>query len=217
LQLDDQGIQVLMKKHPDHPPLQDWIANTFSGTRGGMRADVITGPAKFYRIVDPSNEGAGMFWISEAEFKAIKDRDDWRSKFAVKPEWNQNGWLVEYEIKAGETLPLWRGPAASQDLTGTNYYLEGGGEQIFFCPGGRDEMVKAMPRVHRDTGGPAMDGGNVDRRVEFTDVAGELVPTKLRARVTDPRIKGPLETGWGATDYTPQEAKRILLTVPTSP
>lgn len=27
-------------------------------------------------------------------------------------------------------------------------------------------------------------------------------------------IRGPFETGWGAVDYTPQEARRILLTVP---
>lgn len=182
-----------------------------------MRADDIKGPANLYRIIDPSNEGGGMFWISESEFKAIKNRDEWRSKFAVKPEWNQNGWFVEYEVKAGETLPVWRGPAASQELAGTNYYLEGGHEQIVFFPGSRDDMVQAMPRIDRSTGEPAMDGGSVDRRVEFTDVTGELVPTKLRARVTHPNIKGPIETGWGAADYTQQEAKRILLTVPTTP
>lgn len=170
-----------------------------------------------YRIVDPSNEGAGMFWISEAEFKAIKNRDEWRSKFAVKPEWNQNGWFVEYEVKKGEALPVWRGPAASQKLEGTNYYLEGGHEQIVFFPGSRDDMIQAMPRVDRQTGETVLEGSDIDRRVEFTDLTGEMIPTKLRARVTDPHIKGPIETGWGAADYTPQEAKRILLTVPGSP
>jgi hypothetical protein len=218
LVLDDPAIQALMKAHPNHPPLQRSNVATFSNKGGGMRAGAITGPAKLYRIVDPSNEGAGVFWISEAEFKAIKNRDEWRSKFAVKPEWNQNGWFVEYEVKAGETLPVWRGPAASQKLEGTDYYLEGGSEQIVFFPGNRDQMVQATPRVDRATGLAVKDGaGNVDRRVEFTDVAGDLAPAKLRARITDPRIKGPIETGWGATDYSPEEAKRILLTVPTSP
>lgn len=217
LVLDDPAIEELMKAHPNHPPLRAGNIATFSTAGGGMRADAIIGPTKMYRIVDPSNEAAGMFWISEAEFKAIKNRDEWRSKFAVKPEWNQNGWFVEYEVKAGETLPVWRGPAASQKLEGTTYYLEGGHEQIVFFPGHRDEMVEAMPRVDRKTGEAAMDGGNVDRRIEFTDLTGETIPTKLRARVADPHIKGPIETGWGATDYTPQEAKRILLTVPTSP
>lgn len=214
LKLNAPKIQALMKAHPNHPPLQGWIVRTFSIKGGGMRAGAITGPAKLCRIVDPSNEGGGIFWITEAEFKVIKNRDEWRSRFAVKPEWNQNGWLVEYEVKAGETLPVWRGPAASQELSGTKYYLEGGGEQIVFFPGSRDDMVQAMPRVNRETGDVVMDGGNVDRRVEFTDVAGEVAPTKLRSRITDPRIKGPIETGWGATDYTREEAKRILLTVP---
>lgn len=214
----DPRNQALIKAHPDHPPLQKWMTETFSDVGGGLRADVIKGPAKLYRVVDPSNEGAGVFWMTEAEFKAIKDRDEWRSRFAVKPEWNQNGWVVEYEIKAGELLPVWRGSAASQELKGTDRYLEGGGEQIVFFPNSRDEMIQAMPRIDRGTGLPVRDGaGNVDRRVEFTDVTGEMAPTKLRARITDPRIKGPIETGWGATDYTPREAQRILLTVPAAP
>ncbi|XYJ10118.1 hypothetical protein ACSUZJ_22545 [Telluria sp. B2] len=216
LKLEDSAIEGLVKEYPRHPPLQDWIVKTFARNGGGMRAGSIKGPAKLYRIVDPSNEGGGIFWMSEAEFKAIKNRDEWRKRFAVKPEWNQNGWVVEYEVKAGESLPVWRGPAASQELKGTKYYLEGGGEQIVFFPGSRDEMVQAMPRVNRETGEIANDGSNVDRRIEFTDVTGEMTPVKLRARITDARIKGPVATGWGATDYTPQEAKRILLTVPTS-
>ncbi|HEX9171438.1 MAG TPA: hypothetical protein VF861_02140 [Telluria sp.] len=216
LQLEPDQIKALVKEHPTHPPLEDWLVGTFSSKGRRIQADAIKGPAKLYRVVDPSNEGAGIFWMTEAEFKAIKDRDDWRSRFAVKPEWNQNGWFVEYEVKAGETLPVWRGPAASQELKGTNYYLEGGGEQIVFFPGRRDEMVQAMARVDPKTGLPIRDrGGNLDHRVEFTDVTGEMAPIKLRARITDPRVKGPIETGWGATDYTQQDAQRILLTVPT--
>jgi hypothetical protein len=217
MKMDEDAINALMKEHPKHPRLSMGTVETFS-ERQKIRADTIKGPAKIYRIVDPSNEGGGMFWISEAEYKAIKDRDEWRSRFAVKPEWNQNGWVVEYEVQAGETLPVWRGPAASQQLKGTNYYLEGGGEQIVFFPGHRDEMIHAAPRVDRATGGPIFDwDGNLDRRVEYTDLAGEMAPVKLRARVADPHIKGPTETGWGASDYTPQEARRILLTVPASP
>jgi len=217
LQMKAAEIQALNKAHPDHPPLQEWLVRTFS-ERGRMRADAIKGPAKLYRVVDPSNEGGGIFWLSEKEFKAIKNRDEWRSKSAVKPEWNQNGWFVEYEVKAGEELRVWRGPAASQELKGTDHYLEGGGEQIVFFPGSRDEMVEAMPRIDSKTGDVLLDSaGNVDRRVEYADMAGESAPIKLRARITDPHIKGPFETGWGASDYEPQEAKRILLTVPTSP
>lgn len=215
LQMKSEKMQELMRRNPEHPPLNDNLVRTFSSKGNRIRADTIKGPAKLYRIVDPSNEGAGMFWITEAEFKSIRNRDEWRSRFAVKPEWNQNGWVVEYEVRPGETLNVWRGSAASQKLKGTDYHLEGGGEQIVFCPGSRDEMIQARPRIDRSTGKEIeFDVGKPDRRVEYTDFTGETVPTKLRARITDPHIKGPVETGWGATDYQPQEARRILLTVP---
>ncbi|MCS0611107.1 hypothetical protein NX773_23400, partial [Massilia solisilvae] len=214
LRMEKEKIRKLMKENPNHPKLDESIAATFS-KNGGIRADIITGPTKLYRIIDPSNEAAGMFWISEADFKALKDRDEWRRKFAVKPEWNQNGWFVEYEVKAGESLSVWRGSAASQQLDGTQHYLEGGGEQIVFFPSNRDKMIEALPRVDRKTGKILADHtGAQDRRVEFTDVTGESLPTKLRAKITDTHINGPIVTGWGTSDYTAQQAKRILLTVP---
>lgn len=217
-ELTPPQVHAMMRAHPNHPILDAATASTFSKSKGGIQAGTIKGPAKLYRIVDPSNEGAGMYWMTESEYKLIKNRDEWRSKFAVRPEWNQNGWVVEYEVKAGEILPVWRGPAASQDLKGTDYYLEGGGEQIVFFPGRRDEMVQSMPGVNRQTGQPLKNPSNrEDLRVEYTDVTGEKATVRLRARITDPHINGPVETGWGATDYTQQEAKRILLTVPTSP
>jgi hypothetical protein len=216
LEMKKDEVQQLMRKYPNHPRIDEETVATFS-SRGRLRADVITGPAKLYRIVDPSNEGAGMFWISEEEFKALMNRDEWRSRFAVKPEWNQNGWFVEYEIKAGETLPVWRGAAASQKLEGTTHYLEGGGEQIVFCPASRDKMIEAMPRIDPKTGKTITNrAGAPDRRVEMTDVTGERLPTKLRAQITDAHIKGPIATGWEATDFTAQEAMKILLTVPSS-
>jgi hypothetical protein len=215
LKMDQAGVDALMKAHPVHPRIDSETLATFS-KRVKPRAESIIGPAKLYRIIDPSNEGAGMFWITEAEFKKIRDRDEWRSRFAVKPDWNQNGWYVEYEIAAGESLPVWKGPAASQRLQGTGRYLEGGGEQIVFCPKSRDKMITAMPRVNRSTGEIITDRtGAADRRVEFTDVSGQTIPSKLRAQITDPHIKGPFETGWGAADLPRQEAKRLLLTVPS--
>ncbi|RYE73464.1 MAG: hypothetical protein EOO81_00390 [Oxalobacteraceae bacterium] len=214
LEMADDKIQELVKAHPDHPRLENWLVSTFSA-KGKIRADTIRGPAKLYRVIDPTNDGAGIFWMTESEFKSLKNRDDWRNKFAVKPEWNQNGWVVEYEIKATEELPVWRGPIAGQKLEGTNYHVEGGAEQIVFFPSSRDEIVEALPRIDPETGNPIVDyRGNIDRRVEYADVTGEVVPVKLRAKITDPHIKGPIETGWGAVDYTPEEAQRILLTVP---
>lgn len=217
LNANREEMRALMKAYPKHPALEDWIVSSFAKKGGGMRAGAITGPAKLYRVVDPSNEGGGIFWMTETEFKALKNRDEWRSRFAVKPEWNQNGWFVEYEVKAGESLPVWRGPVASQKVDGTDYYLKGGHEQIVFFPSSRDHMVNGLPRIDPNTGLPIVDkANNIDRRVEFTDVTGEPVLSKLRKEITDPRIKGPFETGWGASDYSPEEAHRILLTVPRS-
>ena len=78
-------------------------------------------------------------------------------------------------------------------------------------------MHTVMPRVDPKTGEDIRDyAGNLDRRVEFTDVAGEKTTVKLRKRITDPHIKGPIETGWGATDYSVEEAKKIILNLPIS-
>ena len=217
LKLKPEALESLMKNYPDHPQLPPQVVVTFSRRGTKMRPDNIAGPQKLYRIIDPTNEGAGIFWMSEAEFKATKSLDEWRRKFAVKPEWNQNGWFVEYEVQAGETLAVWRGSAASQELVGTNHYLEGGAEQIVFFPGKRDEMHTVMPRVDPETGLDVRDySGNLDRRVEFTDVAGERAPAKLRKQITDTHIKGPTATGWGATDYSPEEANRIILNLPVN-
>lgn len=218
-EMDPIKGQSIVKTNPDYPQIDNWIIETFSSTpkRGekGFRPDKINGPATLYRVVDPSNEAAGIFWITEKEYKALRNRDEWRERFAVKPDWNQNGWVVKYELKEKEEINVWRGPAASQKLEGTDYHLVGGHEQIVFFPTNRDVMVQAHPRIDSNTGLPVKDSsGNLDRRVEYTDVTGEIVPTKLRSEITDPRIKGPIETGWGTTDYTAQEAKRILLTVP---
>lgn len=218
LKLSPSDLAALMRKYPDHPQLTASTVATFSELGTRMHPDSLVGPQKLYRIVDPTNEGAGIFWFSEAEFKATKSRDEWRSRFAIKPEWNQNGWFVEYEVQAGETLDVWRGSAASQELVGTNRYLEGGAEQIVFFPGKRDEMHNIMTRVDPETGVDLKDyAGNLDRRVEFTDLAGEKAPAKLRKQILDPHIKGPFETGWGATDYSPEEAKTILLNLPANP
>jgi hypothetical protein len=48
-------------------------------------------------------------------------------------------------------------------------------------------------------------------------LAGEKAAAKLRKQILDPNIKGPFETGWGATDYMPEEAKRIILNLAANP
>lgn len=93
----------------------------------------IKGPAKLYRVVDPESRADGLFWMTEKDFSNLKSRQQWRTESAVKEEWNSNGQYVEYEIKAGETLKVWQGPAASQQYEG-NLWYKGGGDQVVFYP-----------------------------------------------------------------------------------
>ncbi|MCL1621776.1 hypothetical protein [Ralstonia pseudosolanacearum] len=175
---------------------------------------MIKGPTKLYRIVDPTNAAGGIFWVDEKTFHTLKNRAEWREKLAVKPEWNQNGQYVVYDVPAGETLAAWRGPAASQTLDGTPYHLTGGTDQIVFFPA-QDKLAPTKPRINAETGQPLPGrNGQPDTRVEWEDVTGRKVQTVLREKATDPHVKGPFETGWGFADWDQQEAKNIILSLP---
>lgn len=193
------------------PEIDAGLVQTFE--RKAIRRGEIRGPAKLYRIVDPTNAAGGIFWVDEKTFKSLKDRADWREKLAVKPEWNQNGQYVVYEIPAGEAVQVWRGPAASQKLDGTPYHLEGGADQIVFYPS-HDDFAKTRARIDPQTGNELPGRGGSDTRVEWTDVTGRKVPAPIRNKPTDPHVKGPLETNWGFADWVPEEAKRIILALP---
>jgi hypothetical protein len=72
--------------------------------------------------------------MSEAEFRELKSKDDWRRRFAVWAHWNSNGEFVTYTVPPGPGLKAWEGTAASQKMDGTNYVLEGGAHQIVIDP-----------------------------------------------------------------------------------
>jgi len=69
---------------------------------------------------------------------------DWRSDFAVKEGWNDNGKYVEYIVEDDAGLNVWSGKTAGQNLEGTNSYLPGGAEQIWM-PAGTVEPTSAKP------------------------------------------------------------------------
>lgn len=152
--------------------------------------------------------------MSEKEFKSLKSRTQWRDKFAVKPDWNQNGQYVVYDLKEGETLNVWRGPLSSQTLKGTPYHLQGGGEQIVFFPNkGDDRLRDTMTRGPEQRYNGETGEFDKSRGVRFTDVMGETVDKPLRQKINAPSIHGPYDTQWGFADWTPQEAKRIVVTL----
>lgn len=194
------------------PPIDAGLISTFEHNK--IRAASIAGPAKLYRVVDPTNAAGGVFWVDEVTFKSLRSRADWREKLAVKPEWNQNGEYVVYDVPAGTSLQVWKGPAASQRLDGTPYHLTGGAEQIVFFPS-PDKFVPAKARIDSSTGQEmAGRGGKPDTRIEWQDVTGRKVPAPLRQKASDRRVTGPFKTGWGFADWNPQEAKGIIVSLP---
>ena len=40
--------------------------------KGKIRPDLVQGPAKLYRIVDPTNAAGGVFWVDEKTFRSLK-------------------------------------------------------------------------------------------------------------------------------------------------
>ncbi|MEL1266381.1 hypothetical protein [Pseudoxanthomonas putridarboris] len=187
----------------------------------GMRAEVLQGPMRLYRVVSPGNMAASKDWMSEEVFnRLMKDADPkaaWRRHLAVWPDWNPNGQFVVYELKAGETLPVWRGPASSQVKDPgrglDDYFLEGGWEQIKFDAG---QLRKADGKAY----GNAMDDMpfvKMDRRTgtplseEISYAEYEALPKSekpkyepMRKKIRQPRISGPFDTGWGMTDFDAQ-------------
>ncbi len=55
---------------------------------------------------------------------------------AVKDSWNDNGYYIEHTV-GKDGIKAWQGKAAGQEYQkhrSEEFYLEGGGEQIFISP-----------------------------------------------------------------------------------
>src|SRR3979490_1703134 len=187
-----------------------------------MEAVVLVGPQRLYRVVSPSGVASAKDWVTEAVFNQIKASTDpkaaWRKHLAVWPDWNGNGQFVVYELKAGETLKVWKGPAAAQvkpeaaDLP--DRFLEGGWEQVKFdssqVRGQAGESIgqafdsMAYYRVDRTTGRmelePGMKHGDYSRLPPDEKVHYE----GLREKINPPALSGPFDTRWGMTDFDAQ-------------
>ena len=173
-----------------------------------MEAATITGPAKLYRVVSPSNGAMGDCWVSQEVWDMIQKSPDpkaaWRKHLGVWPDWNPNGQFVVMDIPPGETVKVWRGPAASQaklDDVDLDAHLEGGWEQI---------VVKG-PVEHFDTTTyyrRAADGSlnaPIDRAAYMALSKDEQAAyIGLREKINHPHIRGPLDTKWGYTDFDSQ-------------
>jgi hypothetical protein len=85
---------------------------------------------KIYRIVDENNIDSGGFWT----YDLPKNKTQWRSGYAVKDSWNDNGYYVEHTV-GPDGLKAWSGKSAGQRYRDSKFYLAGGEEQLFITPG----------------------------------------------------------------------------------
>jgi hypothetical protein len=118
---------------------------------------------KIYRVIDPASSDNSICWMSEAEFRKLKSKDDWRRRFAVWASWNSNGEVVTYIVPPNSTLKVWEGVVGSQILSdsgqrvvaagagGKKFVLEGGARQIVLDP---TDLDKAHLGKRGSTGWP---------------------------------------------------------------
>lgn len=119
--------------------------NAFDTFHGDIAADILPPGTVLYRVLGPKSYDNAVYWMTEAEFKALHSKPEWRERFAVWKNWNANGEYLTYTVPPGKGMPVWRGKAASQrfekngipvpaDDNGNYYWLEGGHEQIAVDP-----------------------------------------------------------------------------------
>lgn len=215
----DLKVIKLLADHPDWPKLSNKNIKSFHT----MAAVEIKGPAKLFRVTSPSNGAMGDCWVPEEVWNKIMAAPDpkaaWRKHCAVWPDWNPNGQFVVLEIKAGESLKAWRGPAASQrklEHPDLNAHLEGGWDQV---------IVK-VEGSHWDSTRYYMRGGGHGEtlhppglsRAEYEQLSEskKKAYTPIREKINHPDIRGPLDTGWGPTDFDAQ-LRDTRIGLPTLP
>ncbi len=167
----------------------------------------IKGPARLFRILSPNSRAMSDCWISEKVFNDIQNspdpREAWRKFLAVWPDWNANGQFVIYDVKPGETLKVWRGPASGQTKDSLpDRHLEGGWEQIVFNVARTDPRNDVM-RFYKLKGGQKniLQGAITQAEYNKLTQAQKNEYVSIRESITHPNISGPFETGWGYTDF----------------
>ncbi len=175
----------------------------------------IRGPARLYRILAPNSRAMSDCWVTEEIFRKLQSEADpkaaWRKYLAVWPHWNVDGQFVVYDIKAGESLNVWRGPASSQTETALpGFHLQGGWEQVVF------NVERADARNDTVVHFPIGPNGAVDKSRPLAKPDVDALTAKmsdaekadffkqhiaLRQHINHPAISGPFETGWGYVEF----------------
>jgi hypothetical protein len=105
--------------------LPDWASETFSIS---VTPKVLPEGTKIYRVIGDGQNPKGAFWTYDLPAK----KEDLYGGTAVRPEWNNAKWYVEYIVGQGG-LKVWDGPTASQRVIDdvNDFMLEGGATQIY--------------------------------------------------------------------------------------
>lgn len=200
---DAMASTVATKVKDGWPPLQRHNIESFHK----LTPAEIKGPARLYRILSPNSRAMSDCWISEKVFNDIKNSPDpraaWRKFLAVWPDWNVNGQFVVYDLKPGESLKVWRGPASGQTKKGLpDSHLEGGWEQIVFNVARTDARNDVM-RYYKLKGGQKNILHDAISQAEHSKLSSKQQEayTSIRESITHPNISGPFDTGWGYTDF----------------
>jgi hypothetical protein len=180
-----------------------------------LESHIIHGPARIYRIFSPSSRAMSECWVSEEIFRKLQSAPDpkaaWRRHLAVWPDWNANGQFVIFDIKAGETLNVWKGPASSQKKGSLpDQHLEGGWEQIVFNLATGDKRADTM-RYYKKKGSTNSALGIALTQSEADALVANMNPKQktiffenhmaIRENINHASISGPFETGWGYTEF----------------
>lgn len=200
------------------PELDDTAIKSFAK---GVKARSLHDGETLYRVIDPTSGSLSTCWITESVWKEINAnpalaREIWRGKLAVKPDWNQNGTYVKFTYNRARdgAITVWEGPTAMQWLGKEKAlaegFLEGGLTQVVWQPMRWDASSKKM--VPYQLKNAQADGF---AKTHFPDmVEGDVIKNAdgihkdigVRTQINDPRIEGPIETGWGFKDFDDQHS-----------
>ncbi len=180
-----------------------------------LAADVIKGPTRLYRVLAPNSRAMSDCWVTKEVFDKLQSQANpkaaWRRYLAVWPDWNVDGQFVIYDVKAGETLNVWRGPASSQKKEALDgFHLEGGWEQIVFKLEKGDARADTI-RYYKIKNGKTESLGKVLNEDEVAVLTKSMNERQkrtfysehlaVREKINHPNISGPFETGWGYEEF----------------
>lgn len=149
--VDDTGKLVNRPLRTGPATKPGWPSTKDYKTFHTMRPVTIPPGTTLYRVVDPTSKDNSICWMTEAEFRKLKSKDDWRRRFAVWTNWNSNGEFITYTVPPGPGLNVWEGVTASQAMKNTDYVLEGGAIQLVVDPA-HLEKAHVSPRQKTNWG-----------------------------------------------------------------